>query len=114
MKNARRHILDGILPSGTGVADEPAAWFEQLHEAAQMNDSVYAAWDEEGFDLDLDADPLPAAYTPRGFLYTLPFGTVSDCLLESVGEDMTGMPGGAGGPGGFPDEDGDGEPDGPF
>lgn len=112
--HARRHILDGILPSGTTIADDPTTWFAQLGEAAAANDAVYARWDAEGFDLDLDGTPLPAEYTPRGFVYTLPYGTISDCLLESVGEDMTGVPGGAGGPSGFTDQDGDGEPDGPF
>lgn len=111
--HARRRILDGILPSGTTIADDPAAWFEALRAAAATNDAVYARWDAEGFDLNLDGAPLPADYTPRGFLYSLPFGTVSDCLLESVGEDMTGKPSG-GASGGFTDEDGDGEIDAPF
>ncbi len=87
---ARRLILSEILPDGAAISDDPAAWFAAVKDAAEINDAVFALWDEEGMDLDLDGDPLPAVYRPRGKLYTLPFADPSECLLESVGEDMTG------------------------
>ena len=31
---------------------------------------------------------LPLDYTPRGFVYTLEFRAVSDCLIEDIGPDM--------------------------
>jgi hypothetical protein len=31
-----------------------------------------------------------SGYQPAGFLYSLGYDDVSDCLLESVGPDMTG------------------------
>jgi phosphatidylserine/phosphatidylglycerophosphate/cardiolipin synthase-like enzyme len=89
VKAARRRVLAGIL-GASNVSDDAAGWFDQLRAAAAANDAVHALWDDEGFDLDLDGSPLPNAYRPKGFVYSLPYGDVSDCLLESVGEDMTG------------------------
>lgn len=109
VKAERRRILAGILPT-SDVSDDPAAWFKELQSAAAANDAVHARWDDEGFDLDLDGDPLPANFRPKGFIYTLPFGDVSDCLLESVGEDMTGQEP----PSGLPDDDGDADGEGPI
>jgi phosphatidylserine/phosphatidylglycerophosphate/cardiolipin synthase-like enzyme len=86
---ARRRILANILPPGTDVADDAAGWVAQLGNAATANDAVHAQWEAEGMDLDLDGASLPAGYTPSGLVYTLPFGSVDDCLLESVGPDMT-------------------------
>ena len=90
VKAARRRILAEILPKGTDVSDDAWQWYGALAEAAAVNDAVYARWDDEGMDLDLDGDPLPALYRPNGFVYSLPFADPSECLLESVGEDMTG------------------------
>ena len=72
------------------VADDPAAWMQQLAAAAAHNDAVRQAWDDEGGDINLNGDPLPAAYDPRGWIHPLPFGNVGDCLFESVGPDMVG------------------------
>lgn len=107
VRSERRRILAGIL-GASNVADDPAAWFQQLKSAALANDAVYARWDDEGFDLDLDGAPLPTAYRPKGFVYTLPFGDPTDCLLESVGEDMTGQEPPSGPPAGGGDADGQG------
>lgn len=87
---ARRRVLGNVLPSGEAPEDGASAWFAQLAKAASYNDAVYARWDAEGMDISLDGAPVPVDYRPRGFLYTLPFRTVSDCLFESVGPDMTG------------------------
>lgn len=89
VKAARRRVLANMLPSGTQVSDDPKAWFDQLAKAAVANDAVHARWEDEGFDVSLDGATLPANLRPAGFVYTLPFGSVDDCLLESVGPDMT-------------------------
>ncbi len=98
---ARRQVLANVLPSGTPATDDAARWFTDLSAAAQANDAVYARWDDEGFDLDLNGAAPPATYRPAGLVYTLPHRDVSDCLLESVGPDMTGE----GPPGGPPEEE---------
>ena len=67
-----------------------ATWWDQFQQAASWNDSVYANWDAEGFDISLDGAPLPTEYTPDGFVHSLDFGSLDDCLLESVGPDMVG------------------------
>jgi len=89
VRDVRRRVIANLLAPGSAVNDDVAGWLGQLLTAASWNDAVRAAWTEEGDDLDLDGDPLPAAYTPRGFVYSMDFGSVDDCLIESVGPDMT-------------------------
>jgi phosphatidylserine/phosphatidylglycerophosphate/cardiolipin synthase-like enzyme len=89
VRAARREILANILPSSAQVSDDVSVWFGQLADAANWNDYVYSNWDDEGWDLDLDGDPLPTMYSPEGFVYSLQFRTVDDCLIEDVGPDMT-------------------------
>lgn len=89
VRAARREILANILPSTAQVSDDVSVWFGQLADAATWNDYVYDNWDDEGWDLDLDGDPLPTMYSPEGFVYSLQFRTVDDCLIEDVGPDMT-------------------------
>ena len=81
---ARVDIIGNIL----GVSFTPSDWIAELDRAAARNDSVWEAWDDEGFDLDLDGDPLPFAYDPRGFIYSLEFAAPSDCLIEPIGPDV--------------------------
>jgi phosphatidylserine/phosphatidylglycerophosphate/cardiolipin synthase-like enzyme len=88
----RKRILSNMLPSGSAVGADVSDWFADLKAAAAFNDSVFAAWDAEGGDISLDGAPLPSAYVPRGFLYTLTFDQPDDCLLESVGPDVTSEP----------------------
>jgi hypothetical protein len=90
VKAARRRILSEILPPGASVSDDAWQWYGDLRKAASANDAVFARWDDEDMDLDLDGDPIPPLYRPAGFVYSLPFEDSSECLLESVGEDMTG------------------------
>ena len=94
VREQRRRILAGILPPGTMPTDDVVLWYSQLEAAIQHNDSVYQAWDAEGWDIDLDGAPLPYGYAPAGFVYGLPAGNVADCVMESVGPDMTGVGGG--------------------
>ncbi len=89
VREARRKIFANLLPAGTAPTDDVATWWTQLAQAAAANDAVSAAWTAEGDDISLDGAPLPAKYTPQGFVYSLDFGPESDCLIESVGPDMT-------------------------
>ena len=82
----RGEIIGNIL----GVAFTPSDWIAELERSAARNDDVYEAWDDESFDLDLDGDPLPFAYDPRGFAYTVEFADPSDCLIEPIGPDVAG------------------------
>ena len=90
VRDARRSILASMLPAGTPTTDDVATWWDQFLQAAAWNDQVYANWEDEGFDINLNGDPLPAEYTPDGFVHTFEPGPVEDCFLESVGPDMTG------------------------
>ncbi len=89
VRTERRRIFANMLPPGTAATDDVAVWWQQFAEAADWNAYVYDNWDDEGWDISLDGDPLPAQYTPSGFVYPLEFRTVDDCLLEGVGPDMT-------------------------
>ena len=89
VRDARRRIFQNLLPAGTAPTDSVTTWWDQLAQAAAVNDAVWAAWDAEGGDINLNGAALPAKYSPKGFLYSMDFGPVSDCLIESVGPDMT-------------------------
>jgi len=84
---ARRRIIENLL--GWQPGDSTAAWIGALDQAAAWNDYVYDNWDYEGFDISLDGAPLPTAYTPDGFVYSLSFNPPDDCFLEGIGPDMT-------------------------
>lgn len=86
---ARERVLTLILPAGVAPATTAAGWITQLEEAAAYNDAVWARWDSEGGDISLDGAPLPAEYTPRGFVHSMSFDVPSECLIEGVGPDMT-------------------------
>jgi phosphatidylserine/phosphatidylglycerophosphate/cardiolipin synthase-like enzyme len=87
VRDARRRIMDNLLGfEGGDVSDD---WWDQLANEAAWNDWVSANWDAEGGDIDLDGDPLPDAYAPVGFVYSMDFPDVSECLFESVGPDQT-------------------------
>lgn len=88
VRAARRRILANILPAGVAVSDEAPRWHRQLIEAAEHNDNVRQRWTDEGDDISLDGAPVPAEYTPRGFVYQLPMRGVMRCLIEDIGPDM--------------------------
>lgn len=90
VKNERKRIFANFLPDGTAVADDVAGWWQQLIAASAANDAVYAAWDQEGWDISLDGAPLPAEYTPQGILYSMDFPDSGECLIENVGPDIMG------------------------
>jgi phosphatidylserine/phosphatidylglycerophosphate/cardiolipin synthase-like enzyme len=89
VREARRRVLQNLLGAGVVVSDDATQWKNQLLNAAAWNDGVWNAWDNEGGDISLDGAPLPAAYAPRGFVYSLEFRDVNECFLEDVGPDMT-------------------------
>ncbi len=89
VRDVRRKVIASYLGAGVAVQDDSDLWLSQLLTQAAWNDSVRAAWEVEGDDISLDGAALPAQYTPRGFVYSMDFGDVSDCLIESVGPDMT-------------------------
>lgn len=94
VRDQRRRIFANMLPAGVTPTNDVATWWTQFAEAAAWNDYVWQNWNDEGGDIDLGdnsnpQDPMPAEYIPDGFVHTLIFGTVSDCLIEDVGPDMT-------------------------
>ncbi|HNS99961.1 MAG TPA: phospholipase D-like domain-containing protein [Polyangiaceae bacterium] len=90
VREARRRVFANILPEGTAPTDDVSTWWGQFEAAAAWNDTVFQNWKDEGNDISLDGAPLPAKYRPEGFVFSLEFRTVSDCLIESVGPDMVG------------------------
>jgi len=57
--------------------------------AASHNQAAYDAWDDEGFDLNLNGAPVPPEYLPSGFLYPSTFRAPDHCFIENVGPDVT-------------------------
>ncbi len=84
----RRRIFQNLMP-GAPPTDDVAEWWSQLSDAAAYNDWVRANWEYEGDDINLNGAPGPEDFVPWGFVYSLDFGTLDDCLMESVGPDMT-------------------------
>jgi phosphatidylserine/phosphatidylglycerophosphate/cardiolipin synthase-like enzyme len=91
VRDARRRVLANVLPPSTPPTDDVATWWAQLADAAAWNDNVWDNWEAAGGDIDLGdgTEPLPAQYTPSGFIYSLGSRTVDDCFFEGVGPDMT-------------------------
>jgi phosphatidylserine/phosphatidylglycerophosphate/cardiolipin synthase-like enzyme len=90
VRSERRRIFANVLPAGTPATDDVSTWWGHFKAAAAWNDQVYANWEDEGFDIDLNGAPLPAEYTPDALVHSLDFRTLSDCFIESVGPDMVG------------------------
>lgn len=88
VKPLRRRIFQNLMP-GAPPTDDVAEWWSQLSDAAAYNDWVRANWEYEGDDINLNGAPLPDDLIPWGFVYSLDFGTLDNCLMESVGPDMT-------------------------
>lgn len=87
--SVRRRMLANMMP-GWPQTDDPELWWSDLVTWSEYNDWIHANWEYEGGDLDLDGAPLPDAFIPYGYVYSLDFNNLSDCLFESVGPDMTG------------------------
>jgi phosphatidylserine/phosphatidylglycerophosphate/cardiolipin synthase-like enzyme len=85
---ARRRITDNMLGYSLGGFSTFDAVWSAFAEAAAWNDGVYADWDDESFDLDLDGDMPGPQWLPEGFLYSLDFRTPDYCLIEDLGPDI--------------------------
>jgi|GEM_PF-1427893 len=85
----RKRIFEAALGPGYNgdmpFSDVIAAFDERSKE----NGRAYALWDDEGMDIDLDGDPVPAEMIPSGPLYPLSFDVPDECLIEGVGADVT-------------------------
>ena len=88
--DARERVVANYL--GLAVNRLPADWIGALEDQATANATVYENWDDEGFDISLDGDPLPPMYDPEGFMYPLSFGAPSDCFIEAIGPDIAQPP----------------------
>ena len=88
VRAARDEIFGNILggPWWDGATPDDFLWLFDM--VAEDNQSVWEAWDDEGFDLDLDGDPVPSWMLPDGLLYPLEMDDPDECLFEDVGEDM--------------------------
>jgi len=86
VREQRIRIVDNLLGYATGALSTD--WVQLLAYAAADNDAAWAAWEDEGFDLSLDGAPLPAGFTPQGFVYSLSFRDPVECLVEDVGPDL--------------------------
>jgi len=84
---AQRRVIENLVGHSAGTNDLGGIP-ELLASAASANRRVFRSWDDEGWDIDLDGDPMPSRYQPRGFLYPLSFRAVSDCLIEDVGPNI--------------------------
>jgi phosphatidylserine/phosphatidylglycerophosphate/cardiolipin synthase-like enzyme len=82
----RIRIVDNLL--GYSTASLSTDWVGLLATAAAQNDAVWDAWEYEGFDISLDGAPLPAGFTPTGFVYSLAFRDPVNCLVEDVSPDL--------------------------
>jgi phosphatidylserine/phosphatidylglycerophosphate/cardiolipin synthase-like enzyme len=88
VSRSRERILEHLIGVPGSGAMVPSQMISRLDSAAAVNQTAYDNWDDEGFDLDLDGDPIPNGHTPRGFLYPLVFDDPDECLFENVGPDV--------------------------
>jgi phosphatidylserine/phosphatidylglycerophosphate/cardiolipin synthase-like enzyme len=89
VRQARDAIVLQLLGPWFGGPGLPmAALADAFEDTASWNQNVYDLWDDEGWDLDLDGDPVPAQYIPDGFLYRLKPIDPDACLLEEIGPDV--------------------------
>ena len=84
--NARERVVANYL--GVSVNRLPGDWMGAMEDQALSNEAVLANWDDEGFDISLDGDPLPRAYAPEGFMYPLTFNAPNECFIEAIGPDI--------------------------
>ncbi len=72
VRDQRRRIIANMVGPDWVQTDNSADWHAQMNTAAAWNDEVYTRWDDEGWDIDNGdgTPPLPAEYTPSGFLYS--------------------------------------------
>ena len=87
VRDARDEIFETFLGPDYDPSTSGGGLFGAMAAQAAANQAAYDAWDDEGFDLDLDGDPIPGWMRPSGFVYPLVFDSPDDCLLEGMGPD---------------------------
>ncbi|MBU1239683.1 hypothetical protein KJ865_08220, partial [Myxococcota bacterium] len=90
VKAQRRRIIANMVGPGYVATDDSSNWYNQMITSATWNDEVYTRWEDENGDIDNGdgSGPLPALYTPSGFLYSYHPGSTSDCFIEGIGPDL--------------------------
>ncbi len=86
---ARHAIFANLLGPWYSTLLQPQDFLPAFEQSGYINLTTYEAWDAEGFDLDLDGEPVPMWMVPDGFVYPLEFGSPDECLIENVGKDVT-------------------------
>ena len=88
-KQARHAIFANMLGPWYSTSMKPKDFVTAFDQAAYLDLLAYQAWEAEGFDLDLDGDPVPNWMIPPSSVYPLEFGGPDECLIEGVGPDVT-------------------------
>jgi len=83
----RQDVMSHLV--GAEAFDGVQAWIEQLNDAAEWNSNVSRWWAERGGHLSGDGRTLPRIARPRGFVYPLHIRAPHECLIESIGQDIT-------------------------
>jgi len=89
VKAQRKRIFEAALGPGYNGDMPYSQVLAAFDERARENQRAYALWDDEGMDIDLDGDAVPAEMIPSGPLYPLSFDVPDACLIEGVGGDVT-------------------------
>lgn len=84
----RARVVSNMLGPGYAGDMPTSQLLMAFDEVAAWNDRAFSAWDDEGMDLDLDGDPIPAQMVPSGFIYPLRVRAPDRCLIEGVGTDI--------------------------
>ncbi len=85
---ARHDVASALLGASYNQNSDGLGLLQQFVAQSASNESVYEAWQDEGMDIDLDGDPLPSTYKPKGYIYPIPFNVPDECLIEGVGKDI--------------------------
>jgi phosphatidylserine/phosphatidylglycerophosphate/cardiolipin synthase-like enzyme len=88
VKDARDAVAKALLGPTYNPATKGLGLLQQFKAQADWNDYVVENWDDEGYDINLNGDPLPIEYTPEGFVYPIEFNAPDECLIEGVGADI--------------------------
>ena len=84
----RKAIFANLVGPSFDPNTSVAGFLTAFDAAASHNQAAYDAWDDEGFDLNLNGDPVPPEYLPSGFLYPSTFRAPDHCFIENVGPDV--------------------------
>jgi phosphatidylserine/phosphatidylglycerophosphate/cardiolipin synthase-like enzyme len=88
VKEARHTVAEALLGPNYDPGTTGLGLLQQFAAQADWNDYVVENWEDEGYDINLNGDPLPIEYTPEGFVYPIEFNAPDECLIEGVGGDI--------------------------